>query len=274
MLTDNMNNKINKTKTILFASLIVAMILPFSGMNYAEAESSKDKTVDSFNAEEARSILASKLTQANLDKSEAKDSIGLEKADRSIERIDIFSQLVDIKEAINNETDPKKIETLDTKAQKLILRYHNTIQSDEIEFNTPTAGSDVRTVASNSISFSTTQSRPADCVNPNTSFGYMTGNGDSYFNKIVLDYWSNYPSSVGTGGGLGGCNTHQGAHTMSKLSTISETCWTVMLPVSGTWNNITCNNITWLDVVLVENQAWYNGGVMYNAVEGWTIMVT
>ena len=33
-----MKNIKNKTKTILFASLIAAMILPFSGMNYAEAE--------------------------------------------------------------------------------------------------------------------------------------------------------------------------------------------------------------------------------------------
>ena len=102
----------------------------------------------------------------------------------------------------------------------------------------------------------------------------MTGNGDSYYNKIVLDYWSSYPSSVGTGGGLGGCTTHQGAHTMSKLSTITDTCWTVMWPVSGTWNDVTCNNIEWFDVVLVSNQAWYNGGIMYNAVEGWDIMNT
>ena len=39
-----MKNITNKTKTILFASLIAAMILPFSVMNFAEAkEDSIDK---------------------------------------------------------------------------------------------------------------------------------------------------------------------------------------------------------------------------------------
>lgn len=260
-------------KTILFASLIAAMILPFAGMQMVDAVTEKQK--DSFDADKIRSALASKLTQANAEKSEAKDAKQLEKADRKLERIDIFSKLTDLKEAINNETNPKQIESLEKQAKKLMLRYHNTIQPDEIEMNTPTqSDSEVRTVASNPISFSTTQSRPADCSNPNTTFGYMTGNGDAYYNKIVLDYWAAYPATVGTGGGLGGCDYHSGQYLESKLSTITDTCWHYMWPVSGTWNDLTCNTITWLDVVLVENQGWYNGGEMYNAVYGWTIMVT
>lgn len=270
-----MKNISKTTKTILFASLIAAMILPFSGMNYAEAVSSQNETVDSFDADVARSVLASKLIKANEDKSAAKDSKALEESDRTLERIDIFSQLIDIKEAINNETDPKQIEVLEKQARKLMLRYHNTIQSDEIEMNTPTQSeSSLRTVLSNSINFSTTQSRPADCSNPNTTFGYMTGNGDSYFNKIVLDYWAAYPATVGTGGGLGGCDYHSGQYLESKLSTITNTCWHYMWPVSGTWNDLTCTTITWNELVLVENQGWYNGGEIYNLVYGWTIMVT
>ncbi len=37
------NNKTKTTKTILFASLIAALILPFSGMDFAEAKKSDDK---------------------------------------------------------------------------------------------------------------------------------------------------------------------------------------------------------------------------------------
>ena len=36
--SNNMKNITNKTKTILFASLIAAMVVPFNGMNYATAE--------------------------------------------------------------------------------------------------------------------------------------------------------------------------------------------------------------------------------------------
>jgi len=41
---NNMINITKTTKTILFASLITAMILPFSGMNFAEAEKAPDMT--------------------------------------------------------------------------------------------------------------------------------------------------------------------------------------------------------------------------------------
>ena len=45
MLTNNMNKEIKKnSKTLLFASLIAAMILPFSGMNYATAEEGQGET--------------------------------------------------------------------------------------------------------------------------------------------------------------------------------------------------------------------------------------
>ena len=46
---NNMNNKINKTKTILFASLIAAMILPFGSMQVADATT---ETITDFTAYE------------------------------------------------------------------------------------------------------------------------------------------------------------------------------------------------------------------------------
>jgi hypothetical protein len=48
---NNMNNT-NKVKTILFASLITAMILPFSGMNFAEA-----KEVDTHDDQTSRELV-------------------------------------------------------------------------------------------------------------------------------------------------------------------------------------------------------------------------
>ena len=256
-------------KTILFAGLIAAMILPFSGMMTAEAVEDKDL----FDAKKIKSILADKLDKAKKDKSLTKDDKQREKLDRIIERVDIFSKLTDLKEAINNETDEKEIAKLDAKAQKLIVKYQNTVQPDEIEMAAPVEAP-VSLVASNSISFSTTQARPAECNNPNQMFGYHTGNGDSYATHIIMDNWASYTSSIGTGGGLDGCDIHNGEYLENKLQTLTDTCWHYMWPVSGTWNNMQCNTIQWLDVVLVSNQAWYAGGNPFNAAYGWTIMVT
>ena len=44
MFCNNMNNIENRTKTILLASIIVAMILPFGGMEYAEAKKTQGVT--------------------------------------------------------------------------------------------------------------------------------------------------------------------------------------------------------------------------------------
>jgi len=56
-----MKNITKKTQTILFASLIAAMILPFGGMNYAEAEMS-DKKKEQLIAKVLK--LEEKITQA------------------------------------------------------------------------------------------------------------------------------------------------------------------------------------------------------------------
>ena len=53
----------NKTKTILFASLIAAMILPFSTMDYAEA-----KTNDKTQKDKLANDLIKKLVERNQDK--------------------------------------------------------------------------------------------------------------------------------------------------------------------------------------------------------------
>lgn len=262
-------------KTILLASLIAVMILPISNISSTQAVSSDDESVETFNADEARSILASKLSQAIEDKSTSKhtrDSTGI---DRTLERIDIFSQLVDIKETIDSETDHKEIKKLNMKAERLISKYHRTIQSEEIELGTDYVESTSKTTdLSNPIAFSTTQTRNADCNNPNKTWGYQTGNGQSYPTHIVTDNWSSYPSSVGDGGGLEGCITFDGEYIHNKLSTLDATCWHYMWPVSGNFYNMQCNTIQMLDVVLVENQAWYSGGNMFNAANGWTIMLT
>ncbi len=90
----------------------------------------------------------------------------------------------------------------------------------------------------------------------------------------MLDYQTFYPYSIGEHtSSFPYCDTFNGQYIHSKLNTVSETCWHYIWPVSGTFTDMTCNTIEMFDVVLVTNQAWYNGGYMF-ANEGWTIMVT
>ena len=46
MLCNNMNNITKKIQTILFAGIIAAMILPFSGMQFAEADKPAGEETD------------------------------------------------------------------------------------------------------------------------------------------------------------------------------------------------------------------------------------
>ena len=55
-----MNNISKTTKTILFATLIAAMILPFSGMNYAVAEE-----LDKEQVEKIHKIIKCQATSEN-----------------------------------------------------------------------------------------------------------------------------------------------------------------------------------------------------------------
>ena len=106
-----MNNKI---KTILFASLIAAMILPFSAMDFADAEPSKDKHTEKKEklAKEKESF-QEKLTKTTDEKERKKLS-------KILKRIDLFDEIVDIQQQKQNDKSNQRLGEI---YQELLASY-------------------------------------------------------------------------------------------------------------------------------------------------------
>ena len=116
-----MYNKIKTTKTLLFASLITAMILPFSMMDVAVAEevnkNPKDKIFERQQEKLDREIISQNLKAKHLEKEELEKQIRKDeyKKQQKEARINQIDSEVD---QIKNDNHKKDISQ--TKLQKLI----------------------------------------------------------------------------------------------------------------------------------------------------------
>lgn len=263
----------SKIKTVIFTALIAAMILPFSGMSSAEAVSEEAKNIKKFDVNELRAAISADKEKAQNEKNIAKDSKATEKADRKLQRLNHFEKLIELKHQINSETDAKKIEQLEAKAQKVLTKIQNTVQPEENTTATYNAESQLITVSGgNTVSFSTVVTRGPDCYNPNTTWGYNSGYGESTSSKTVVDIYTNYASAIGKGV-VGNCTTYNGVYVHDTMVDSNSVCNIWMYPTSGNYNDVTCNGIGWNQVVLVTSQAYYGAGGTF-ANNGWTLMVT
>ena len=109
-----MKNITNKTKTILFASLIAAMICPFSTMDFAEAQTDKknprDKTVERTLEKDERKKVLNKLNALGAEEKVLKEKAKSEKRQDEKQKID--KRLDEIKveaESIDRENRNKDI---------------------------------------------------------------------------------------------------------------------------------------------------------------------
>ena len=264
----------SKIKTVIFTALIAAMILPFSSMDMAEAVSSDaQKNIKKFDVNELRAAISADKEKAQNEKNTAKDSKAAEKADRKLQRLNHFEQLIELKHEINTETDSKKIEQLEVKAQKILTKIQNSVQPEENTTATYNTEAQIQTVAGgNTVSFSTVVTRSPDCENPNTTWGYNSGYGESTSSKTVVDIFTSYTSAIGTGV-VGDCTTYNGVYVHDTMTDSNTVCNIWMYPTSGNYSDVTCNGIGWNQVVLVTTQAYYGAGGTF-AGNGWTLMVT
>jgi len=251
-------------KTILFASLIAAMILPLGGMNYAIAQEVNPDERATFNADLLRAHLAEEQDRIKSDKSD-------KQAIKKLERLDKFGQLIDLKEAILNENNPIQIKKLESQAQKIIADIQNSIEDSEVVQGV-SKESRIQTVShTHNVSFGLTKTRSADCDNPNTQFAHPSASGTSSASSTTMDYFADYPATVATGV-VGNCTSYDDISAYYQLVDSNTTCYVFTFPASGNWSNITCNNINWNQIVLVTTNAFYNGGQQFGS--GWTIMFT
>lgn len=241
-------------KTILFAGLIAAMILPFSGMDFAEAE--KSDTIDA------------KKLRAQID-----GELKTEKDPKIKERYGLIKQLVNIKESIQNSNDDSKIDKLNAKAYKIMEKLNDSYANDEQTIATPVETFAIKQVSSgNDVSFSAQQHRQPDCYNPNHSYGWQDGDGHATSSGTTIKVSNtSYPTAVGTGV-IGNCDTHYDDWMTSALSGPYGTCLVFVNP--GVSYNADCTIIKANQIVIVTTQATYGWFSENFASQGWTIMST
>jgi len=176
-------------KTILFASLIAAMILPFSGMNYAEA--------DSANAE-----FKAKKDKLKADKESFKDELAKttdskkkEKLGKILDRITLFEELEDL-----------LVGELDVKTQEKIQKIYNKLKASYSEDEnglsllpppTLTAFADSFipvAYATSSDAIATSVQYRGDCNHG--QYGYLYATYTAYADWTQFDQTWNYPTII------------------------------------------------------------------------------
>lgn len=244
-------------KTILFAGLIAAMILPFSGMQIAEAEQAK--TEQKIDAKKLRQMIDSE--------------IATEKDSKVIDRYSKIKQLVDLKEKIQNSNNELEIEKLNESALDIIKELNNSYDNEEQEIATTDRFPINQVSGGNYVSFSAQQHRQPDCGNPNHDYAWQDGDGEATSTKTVIDVsLISYPTSVATGV-IGNCTSHNDDFHKSTLSGPTGICNIFVNPSAGSYE-ATCNTIKWNQIVIVTTQGNYGGYTEEYASEGWTIMST
>jgi len=136
---------INKTtKTILFASLIAAMILPFSTMDFAEAKqvdnkNPKDKTLERIQEKTVREEVLKKIKELDTENEDLKNKVKSETNQGEIQRIN--KRISEIKSEMEQmEQDNHKKDIPEAQLNKLINQQESfeqkLLNSDVAEFVT------------------------------------------------------------------------------------------------------------------------------------------
>ena len=267
MLTNNMKNLTTTTKTILFASLIAAMILPFSTMDFAEAE--KREKQDKIDAKKHRDFIDAKIKDLK-EKTTPSD-----KTNKEIKRYGLMKQLVNIQEQIDNSTDETEIEKFNAKGLKIIQKIQNSYDSEDREIAQVKKIDSVLKVGlfGNDIDFNAQQHRQPDCYNPNHDYANIEGDGTADSSGIEMEIrMLSYPNKVGTGE-IGNCNHKSIDIGTTHINGPQGWCYVVINPSPGVYD-MECDKIKENQIAIVTTNAVYGWFTENYASDGWAIMST
>ena len=253
-----MKNITNKTKTVLFASLIAAMLLPFGGMQFVSADSEN-------NAEKIEQSIQELKSQKNSITGE----ISEDEIEQMIERLEIAKTL-EILKSKGLQYSPQ--------AQKLYLELRADIEGN---FE-PVEGKLVKEIpmALQSLwqydTFATGLQVTFSCSQ--TMTGQTTGSLTQYDQVSYLVATPNYPSVFDC--------TKIHNETPVRVTDLSgsllSTCNVDIPYASGVTAYVTCqdfglhDDLLTTNVILVESNSFYENGWIdtpFTAYYGWTMIV-
>ncbi len=260
MLCNNMKNITKTTKTILFASLIAALVLPFSAMDFANAEPPKDVLTK---IEEKMAEIKDKK-----DKQSVKQYQNLD----LVKSIEILKQKIDKLKSIN--ANSKAIESLELKFNDKVSEFMSKYSVNNVEYMESSDGTTsvsyitpVHTsaqlwatqISRSNCSAGSSNSVDSGSITPasnsatiNQSWNTSSSISDGYFpNCTTKSYsygWINYADVLG----FDGCTS---AHTSNTGSSIGNTC----------------SKIKDGDIVVITTQEFYDNTTKFGS-EGWFVL--
>lgn len=259
---------ITKTiKTILFASLIAAMILPFSTMDFAEAQESKKVQTT-----------AEKLAKIKIMKDEIQYRDGVTSGQSTntdnivIQRLEIIEELLVVKELIDDGTLNEKFAKKYTKfLLKKIDKKFNDRDSvplqkgeqivDELAYTT-------QSISTTNFQTSTQTKFNCDDFQYDVGYNWGTVTGLDFIESYVVGV-QGYPNNIDT---LTNnyCTEKLFDDGYVKYRNVSTggMC-TGDLPSANSVAQGYCAKFGVGAPVLITAYAWYNGSVPFNTAEGW-----
>ena len=256
------------TKTILFASLIAALILPFSAMDFAEADDKGKKVHDKI--KELKKIAENRKPQNQKD---------IDKNNKHIERLTIAEKLI----ALENEGkgDSKKAKKLRTKLITELEKLPKTemvyddVAKDAGKGDTNDAKINAKLYGqkayASSTNFDTTNIMRSDCGTGSwgDSHGYIT----SWYthSQVIASLVSStdYPSSITVN-----CSTKNfddGYINFYDFSNPTGTCFTDF-DSSHYIRSGYCEHMTIGHLVLINSQASYQGNTWGAVSYQWVVL--
>ena len=242
-----MKNITKTTKTILFASLIAALILPFSGMEFATAASVDDQTKNHVN---------DKIADLNAKKSKT------DQDNYELKKLKLVNQWIKAKEQGNEKRMANLMEkiTADFPADD---QYTKSVKS----LNVSESGS--ITAASNPfVTYTGSTEKHYDCNNPSVDIlGYIDGSITGYSSAIYSVTNMNYPFEI-TDGPVGiNCTTPDWDNSKSKFTEVlnpSANCVVDTFTSSTDSEGDYCTQLSAGSLVAIEGQSWYDGNIIFS----------
>ena len=251
----------NKIKTLLIASLIAAMILPFSMVNYTVAEARTDD--DATKMTEYKNELKSQRDKKTTDESEKQE------IETAITRVNIMLELLQVKEDLQTGTISQEFADNSTKT---MLEELDNVFDDAVSLTTESVNSNTNTARTGTINFQTSTQTKFNCDTISTQTGYNWGTvtGIDFIESYVVGV-QGYPSSIAVMEN-NYCvvkNFDDGYVKYRNIAT-GKMC-------TGPLNNANsvaqgyCAKFGSGAPILISSYALYEGSTPFNIAEGWVI---
>jgi hypothetical protein len=247
--TNNMNN--NKTiKTTLFASLIVALILPVSGMPFAQAQ---EQTTEEKLAQlqEYREQIQNETTKKN---SEENNIV--------IERLDILEEMLTVKmlseEGTLNQAYSAKYTSF------LLKQIEATFDDDAISLSAAATQSFLTITP-----YQTSTQTNFNCDDVQNDIGYNWGSitGIDFIESYVVNV-QGYPDHIDHLDTWCTERTFDSGYTVTRNISTGQACTSNFTSANDADNGY-CAKFGFGAPVLITANAWYDGPEIFNITEGW-----